>query len=160
MTKRRRLPTSLIALLGCLALLSGLLGLLRSSETLAEQLVGEQGLQAIEVVHKRNIGQLHDLHHEMRATLKQLTRGENDRDAARQLALQLQAVRQVLDTVAATEKDHPQWASSWSHRHARLASLIQEMATLLTGQSGRDGHRPLDRLGKKLQEMKEILDIW
>lgn len=97
----------------------------------------------------------------MRATLKQLIRDSKDQEAARQLATQLRAVNQALDTIAATEKDHPQWASSWSHRHARLVLLTQEMeALLVTGQSSRDDNRPLDQLSKKLQEMKELLDIW
>ncbi len=159
MTRGRSFPL-LIALLGCLALLAALFDLLRTSHAFAEQLVSDERLQAIEVVHKQNIGQLHGLHHDMRATLKQLTRGRNDQEAARQLAAQLSTVSQALDTVAATEKDHPQWDSSWSHRHARLVVLTQEMETLLIGPGSRDSNHPLDQLGKKLQEMKEILDIW
>ena len=150
----------LLALLGCLAMLNGLWDLLRTGHAFAEQLVSDERLQAIELVHKQNIGQLHSLHHEMRASLKQLTRGRSDQEAARQLAAQLREVNQSLDTIAATEKDHPQWAVSWSQRHARLAVLTQEMEALLTRPGSRDGNRPLDDLGKKLQEMKEILDIW
>jgi hypothetical protein len=41
---------------------------------LAGQTVSNEGLQAIEVLHKQNIGQLHGLHHEMRATLPALAR--------------------------------------------------------------------------------------
>ncbi len=150
----------LLALPGCLAMLTGLFDLSRTSHAFAEQLVSDERLQAIELVHKQNIGQLHGLHHEMRRSLKQLTRGRSDQEAARQLAIQLRAVTKALNTIAATEKDHPQWAVSWSQRHARLALLTQEMETLLTGPGSRDGNRPLDELGKKLQEMKEILDIW
>lgn len=97
----------------------------------------------------------------LQATLKRLTQDQSDLEATRQLAAQLRAVSQGLDTVAATEQDHPQWASSWSQRHAQLALLTQEMeALLLTVPTSRDGNRSLDQLGKKLQEMKEILDIW
>jgi hypothetical protein len=156
-TQRTRLK--LIALLGCPALLFSLIAPI-TSYTLAGQLVRDEGLQAIEVIHKQNIGQLHGLHHEMRATLKQLTRDRNDQEAGRQLAIQLRVVNQSLDTIAATEKDHPQWAVSWSQRHARLVVLTQEMETLLTGPGSGGGNRPLHELGKKLQEMKEILDIW
>jgi hypothetical protein len=159
MTKTRILIL-LLALLGSLAMLTGRFDLLRTSHAFAEQLVSDERLQAIELVHKQNIGQLHGLHHEMRGSLKQLTRGRNDQEAGRQLAIQLRAVSQALDVVAATEKDHPQWAVSWSQRHARLVVLTQEMETLLTGPGSRDGNRPLDELGKRLQEMKEILDIW
>lgn len=147
-----------IALLGWLALLAGLLAPI-TKETLAGQPVSNEGLPAIEVIHKQNIGQLHGLHHEMRATLKQLSKGRSDHDAARQLASQLRAVNQVLATIAATEKDHPQWANSWSQRHARLVLLTQDMELLLARQSG-DDKRPTDQLGKVLQQMKEILDIW
>ena len=150
----------LLALLGCLTMLTGLFDLLRTSDAFAEQLVSDERLQAIELVHKQNIGQLHGLHHEMRGSLKQLTRGRSDQEGARQLAAQLRVVNQSLDTIAATEKDHPQWAVSWSQRHARLVVLTQEMETLLTRPGSRDGNRLLDELGKKLQEMKEILDIW
>lgn len=151
----------LIGMIGCLALLTGLPDPLKSSPTYAGQLVSDEKLQAIEVVHKQNIGQLHGLHHEMRGTLKQLTRGGSNQEAAQQLAAQLRAVSQALDTVAATEQDHPQWAASWSQRHARIVVLTREMEALLpTGTSSRDSTRPLDQLGKKLQEMKEILDVW
>ena len=160
MTQGRTLRL-LIVLLWCLGMLSSRLDLLRTTPAFAEQLVSDERLQSIDAVHKRNIGQLHGLHHEMRATLKRLTNDRSDYEAPRQLAIQLRAVSQALDTVVATEKDHPQWASSWSQRHVRLVVLTQEMeAFLLTGQSDRDGKRLLDQLGKKLQEMKEILDVW
>ncbi len=160
MTKRRALPM-LIALLGSLALLTGVLDLLRTSHAVADEPVTDERLQAIELAHKRNIGQLHGLHHDMRATLKQWTRNRTDQEAARQLVAQLRAVSQALDVVVATEKDHPQWAVSWSQRHARLVGLTQEMeALLLTGESSPVGKGPLDQLGKKLEGMKEILDIW
>lgn len=152
--------TFLLGLIGCFSLLTGLQDPLNSSQAFAAQLVSDEKLQAMEAVHKRNIGQLHGLHHDMRATLKQLTRNPND-PAARQLVAQLEAVRQALDIVAATEQDHPQWALSWNQRHARLVALTQEMeALLLAGEGSRDGTRSLNQLGKKLQEMKEILDIW
>lgn len=159
MTKTRTLFI-LLALLGCLAMLTGFFDLLRTSYAFAEQLVSDERLQAIEAVHKQNIGQLHSLHHEMRASQKQLTRGRSDQEATRQLAIQLRAVTKALDTIAATEKDHPQWAVSWSQRHARLVTLTREMEALLMGASSRDGNRSVDELGKKLQEMKKILDIW
>ncbi|MDA2911532.1 hypothetical protein MYX04_11460 [Nitrospiraceae bacterium AH_259_D15_M11_P09] len=160
MTKRRALPI-LIALLGSLALLTGLLDLRRTSHAVADERVTDERLQAMEFVHKRNISRLHGLHHEMRGTLKQLTRNETDQEAAQQLVTQLRAVSQTLDVVVATEKDHPQWAVSWSQRHARLVVLTQEMeALLLTGESSPVGKRPLDQLGKKLEGMREILDIW
>lgn len=159
MRHRYTLPVQ-IALLGCPTVILGFLSLLSANYALAADLVSEDRLQAIDVVHKRNIGQLHSLHHEMRATLKQLTRGQGDQEPARQLAAQLGAVRQALDTVAATEQEHPQWAISWSQRHARLVVLTQEMEALFMGASSSDGKRPLDLLGKKLQQMKEILDIW
>lgn len=155
---RERSFLTLIALLGCLAMLTALFDFLRTSHAVAEQLLSDNQLQAIEAAHKQNIGQLHGLHHDMRATLKQLTRSPIN-PAARQLVAQLQAVSQTLDTVAATEKDHPQWANSWSQRHARLVALTHEMEALLK-ESPRDGTRPLDLLGKKLQQMKEILDVW
>lgn len=160
MTKTRTLFI-LLALPGCLAMLTGLFDLPRTSHAFAEQLLSDERLQAIEAVHKQNIGQLHGLHHEMRATLKLLTKGRSDQQAAQQLAAHLRAVSQALDTVAATEKDHPQWLASWSERHARLLVLTQDMeGLLLTLPNGREANRPLDQLGKKLQEMKEILDIW
>lgn len=149
-----------IALLGCPTVVLGFLSLLSANYALAADLVSDDRIQAIEVVHKRNIGQLHSLHHEMRATLKQLTRGQGDQEPARQLAAQLGAVRQALDTVAATEQEHPQWAISWSQRHARLVVLTQEMEALFMGASRSDGKRPVEQLASKLQEMKEILDIW
>lgn len=159
MTTRCARPT-LLALLGCLALLSGLLAPM-TSYTLVKELVRDEGLQAIEVIHKQNIGQLHGLHHELRATLKQLRKGRSDHETAQQLASQLSAMNQVLEIVAATEQDHPQWASSWSHRHARLVLLTQETKTLLlTANGSRAGTLPLDKVEAKLQEMKEILDIW
>ncbi len=160
MTKRRTLPI-VIALLGCLALLTGCLDLLRTSHAVADERVTDERLQAIELVHNRNLGQLHGLHHDMRGTLKQWTRNRTDQEAARQLAAQLRAVSQTLDVVVATEKDHPQWAVSWSQRHARLVGLTQEMeALLLTGESSPVDKRLLDQLEKKLEGMKEILDIW
>lgn len=160
MRNARSLPF-LIGISGCLGMLTGLWDPVKTNTTFAEQPVSAERLQAIEVVHKQNIGQLHGLHHEMRATFKQLTRSREDQEAAQQLANQLRTVSQALDRVAATEKDHPQWANSWSQRHARLVAMIQDMeALLLTLQSGREANHPLDQLGKKLQEMKEILDIW
>lgn len=151
----------LIGMIGSLGVLTCLPNPLQSSPTYADQLVSDEGLQAIEVIHKQNIGQLHGLHHDMRATLKRLAQDQSDLEATRQLAAQLRAVSQGLDTVAATEQDHPQWASSWSQRHAQLALLTQEMeALLLTVPTSRDGNRLVDQLGKGLQEMKEILDIW
>lgn len=151
--------SAVLALLGCLVMLTGFL--LRASQTSAQPVVSDNRLQAIEMVHKQNIGQLHGLHHDMRATLKRLTQDRSELEATRQLAAQLRAVSQALDTVAATEQGHPQWASSWSQRHARLAVLTQEMqALLLAGDNSGNGKRPLDQLGKKLQEMKEILDVW
>lgn len=160
MAKRHALPI-LIALLGSLALLTGVLDLLRTSHAVADEPVTDERLQAIELAHKRNIGQLHGLHHDMRGTLKQWTRNRTDQEPARQLVAQLRAVSQTLDVVVATEKDHPQWAVSWSQRHARLVGLTQEMeGLLLTGESSPVGKGPLDQLGKKLEGMKEILDIW
>ncbi len=160
MTKHRTLPI-VLGLLGCLALLTGCLDLLRTSHAVADEPVTDERLQAMELVHKRNIGQLHGLHHDMRSTLKQLTRNRTDQEAARQLVTQLRAVSQTLDMVVATEKDHPQWAVSWSQRHARLVGLTHEMeALLLTGESSPVGKGPLDQLDKKLEGMKEILDIW
>ena len=151
----------LIVLLGCLGLLSSRVDLLRAGPALADQLVSAERLQAMEAVHKQNMGRLHGLHHEMRATVKRLSKDRSDAEAAAQLAIQLRAVSQALETVAATEKDHPQWALSWSQRQARLVVLTQDMEVLLLmGPRGRDSGRSLDQLGKKLQEMKEILDIW
>lgn len=151
----------LIALLGYVPLQPGCPDFLRASHVSAEQLISDERLQAIEVVHKQNIGQLHGLHHDLRASFKQLTRHPSDQAAARQLEEQLRAVAQTLDTVAMTEREHPQWASNWSQRHARLVALTQEMqGLLLHGPGGQDGNRLFAQLGKKLEEMKAILDIW
>lgn len=149
-----------ILLLGGLALQAGLLDLPRADEAFAEQSLTEVELRDMEVIHKQNIGQLHGLHHEMRAAVKQLTRNSKDQEAVDRLVAQLRAVSQALDTVATTEKDHPQWASSWSQRHARLVVLTHEMESLLTGTDRRDDKRPISQIGNKLQEMKDILDVW
>lgn len=159
MTKRRWF-LFLIALSGSFGLLAALFDLPSSSQAVAEQALSDHRLQAIEIAHKQNIGRLHGLHHDMRATLKQLTQDRSDLEATRQLVAQLRAVSQALDTVAATEQDHPQWAGSWSQRHARLAVLTHEMEALVAEQVGRDISRSPNQLGKNLQEMKEILDIW
>lgn len=159
MTTRCTLP-KLIALLGALPLLSALLAPI-TSDTLATELVRDEGLQAIEAVHKNNVRRLHDLHHEMRGSLKQLSQDRSEQVAGQQLAAQVRAFKQVLETVAATEKDHPQWPLSWSQRHARVVILIQNMEGLLImGPKGQDGSLAVDHLGKKLKEIKEILDIW
>lgn len=157
--KRRTFPI-LISLLAYLGLLTVLLGYSAASQAFVEQLISSEKLQAIETVHKRNIGQLHALHHDMRVTLKRVT-DPSDYEATQQLAVQLRSFHQVLDTVAETEKDHPQWVTSWSQRHARVVVLAQEMeGLLLTAGNSRDRKRQLDQLGRKLQEMKEILEVW
>lgn len=57
----------LIGMIGSLGVLTCLPNPLQSSPTYADQLVSDEGLQAIEVIHKQNIGQLHGLRHDMRA---------------------------------------------------------------------------------------------
>ena len=141
MTQRHTLSL-LFMLLGSLLLLPSLPSTMKDNLAFAGQVISNESLQAIEAVHKRNIDQLHGLHHEMRATLKQWRQDRSEQEAAQHLATQLQAVSQTLDVVAATEKEHPQWAGSWSHRHARLMVLTQEMETLLlTELRGRETKR-------------------